>query len=126
MTDFEKFWAAYPKKQAKGQAFATWQKLKVKKILPPIEVILDAINNRTKAFAWPEKEFIKHPSTWLNSWGWEDELEVVVPEMVNAKPWHETWPGIQAKGAELGLKESDFTGPQDFRAAVMRKAMKAA
>jgi hypothetical protein len=124
--DFQTFWKAYPRKESKGQAYATWIKLRNKGILPPVQVIVDAINKRTKAFAWPEKTFIKHPSTWLNAWGWDDELEIEIPDMENGKPWHETWPGIQAKGAELGLKESDFTGPQDFRAAVMRKAMKAA
>jgi hypothetical protein len=55
-----------------------------------------------------------------------DEEEVDLPDIVNEKPWHETWPGIQAKGRELGIDESQFTHPQDFKSAVMRASVKVA
>lgn len=122
--DFLLFYKAYPRKESKGQAYTNWVKLKNKGLLPPIEVILKAIQDRTEACAWPEKQYIKHPGTWLTAWGWEDQLKIDLPEA--KQPWHETWPGIQAKGAELGLKEEEFESPQLFRQAVMRKAIKAA
>jgi len=53
---------------------------------------------------------------------WMDEEEVDMKDIVNDKPWHESWPGIQAKGAELGVIESKFSSPQDFRAAVIKAA----
>jgi hypothetical protein len=119
--NFVRFWAQYPRKEAKGQAYKTWLKLKAEGILPEIEVILKAIENRTKAKAWPEKTFIKHPSTWLNAWGWEDEIDTIAEHA-----WHETSTGIEEKGRELGIKLSDFESFPHFKIAVMRAAMKAA
>jgi hypothetical protein len=121
MEDFNKFWAQYPRKEAKGQAFKTWNKLKAEGILPDIETILNAIDARTKARAWPEKQYIKHPSTWLNSWGWEDEIETIAE-----KAWHESATGIEEKGLELGINPKDFESFPQFKTAVMRAAMKAA
>jgi len=121
LDDFNKFYAAYPRKEAKGQAYRTWCKLKEEKILPELEVILGAIEAKTKAKAWPEKKFIQHPSTWLNAWGWDDEIETVAET-----PWHETASGIEAKGKELGLDPSQFDHWQAFKVAVLQKSVKAA
>jgi len=122
MTDFEAFWKAYPKKKSKLQALRTWENLA--NIRPPIEDLLAAIARAKKSKSWmkAEGQFIPYPSTWLNAGGWMDEDEVDLPDVVNEKPWHETWPGIVAKGLELGLMEFEFDGPQDFRAAVIRAA----
>jgi hypothetical protein len=57
---------------------------------------------------------------------WEDELTIVLPDVVNEKPWHETASGIEAKGKELGLDPSQFDSFPAFKVAVMRQAMKAA
>jgi hypothetical protein len=122
MTDFETFWKAYPKKKSKLQALRTWEKLA--KIRPPIEELLAAIARARKSDSWAKAggQYIPYPSSWLNDGGWMDEEEVDLPDIVNEKLWHETWPGIQAKGAELGVIESKFTSPQDFRAAVIKAA----
>ena len=71
-------------------------------------------------------QFIPYPATWLRQERWDDELKVTLPGIVDGKEWHETWPGIVAKGKELGILESQFIHPQDFKAAVMRSAIKAA
>ena len=122
MTDFETFWKAYPKKKSKLQAIRTWNNLA--KIRPPIEELLVAIARARKSVQWmkADGQFIPYPSTWLNDGGWMDEEEVDMKDIVNDKPWHESWPGIQAKGAELGVIESKFSSPQDFRAAVIKAA----
>jgi hypothetical protein len=122
MTDFETFWKAYPKKKSKLQALRTWEKLA--KIRPPIEELLAAIARARKSDSWAKAggQYIPYPSTWLNDGGWMDEEEVDMKDIVNDKPWHESWPGIQAKGAELGVIESKFSSPQDFRAAVIKAA----
>lgn len=122
MTDFETFWKAYPKKKSKVRAIRTWNNLA--KIRPPIEELLAAIARAKKSAQWmkADGQFIPHPSTWLNDGGWMDEEEVDMKDIVNDKPWHESWPGIQAKGAELGVLESKFSSPQDFRAAVIKAA----
>ena len=122
MTEFETFWKAYPKKKSKLQALRTWEKLA--KIRPPIEELLAAIARARKSDSWAKAggQYIPYPSTWLNDGGWMDEEEVDMKDIVNDKPWHESWLGIQAKGAELGVIESKFLSPQDFRAAVIKAA----
>jgi hypothetical protein len=46
--------------------------------------------------------------------------------VVQGKEWYETWVGIQAKAHELGIDESQFTHPQEFKSAVMRASVKVA
>ncbi|NDA64363.1 MAG: hypothetical protein EBX50_20395, partial [Chitinophagia bacterium] len=67
-----------------------------------------------------------YPATWLRGERWEDELTIVLPDVVNEKPWHETASGIEAKGKEFGLYPSQFATFPEFRAAVMQKSLKAA
>lgn len=72
---FEEFWKAYPKKKSKGYAEKAFYRIK-----PTAELqkqILDAIQNSKQSEQWQKDngQFIPHPATWLNSKGWEDELE---------------------------------------------------
>ena len=123
MTDFDTWWAAYPKKVAKRLARKKFNDLT--KEMPPLDQMLAILEMQKRSKAWLKNdgEFIPHPTTYLNQGRWEDELEVTLPkDIVNEKPWHETWPGIVAKGRELGLLESQFTYPQDFKAAVIKAA----
>ena len=126
MNDFDLFWKAYPKKVAKGDARKAWGQ--TERIRPDLETMLNAITEQMKSDQWRKNEgqFIPYPATWLRQERWDDELMVTLPGVVQGKPWHETWGGIVAKGHELGITESQFSNPQDFRAAVLRGAMKAA
>ena len=126
MNDFDTFWKAYPKKVAKGDARKAWGQ--TERIRPDIATLLDAIQAQMASDQWRKNEgqFIPYPATWLRQERWDDELKVTLPGIVNEKPWHETWPGIVAKGQELGILESQFVNPQDFKAAVMRGSVKAA
>ncbi len=123
MSDFDIWWAAYPRKVAKRLARKKWADLS--KEFPPIDQMLKVLEAQKRSKGWlkNEGEFIPHPTTYLNQGRWEDELDVQMPrDIVNQKPWHETWPGIVAKGLEFGLVESAFTHPQDFKAAVIKAA----
>lgn len=126
MTDFDQFWAIWPRKVAKAEARKAWAQ--TEKIRPSLHEIIAAIKAQSQTEQWMRGngQFIPHAATWLRGERWEDEVEVKLPGVVNEKPWHETWAGIVSKGAQLGLKESDYAHPQDFRAAVMRAAMRAA
>ena len=126
MNDFDTFWKAYPKKVAKGDARKAWGQ--TERIRPDIATLLDAIQAQMASDQWRKNEgqFIPYPATWLRQERWDDELKVTLPGIVNEKPWHETWPGIVAKGQELGIFENQFVNPQDFKAAVMRGSVKAA
>jgi len=126
MSDFDTFWAAYPRKIAKAEARKAWAQ--TEQIRPPLEKLLAAILSASKSEQWTKQggSFIPHASTWLRGERWEDEHEVKLPDIVNDKPWHQTWTGIQQKGAELGIKEDSFATPVEFKTAVMRAAMRAA
>ena len=126
MTDFDTFWKAYPKKVAKGDARKAWGQ--TERIRPEMATLLGAIQAQMASDQWRKNDgqFIPYPATWLRQERWDDELKVTLPGIVNEKPWHETWAGIVAKGQELGILESQFIHPQDFKSAVMRGSVKAA
>lgn len=124
--DFEIAWKAYPRKVAKADGRKAWKQTQA--IRPPLETILQAIKAASKTEQWMRGngQFIPHFSTWLRGERWSDEFEVVLPDVVNEKPWHETASGIEKKGAELGLFPDDFNNWQQFKFAVMQKSIKAA
>jgi hypothetical protein len=126
MEEFDQFWAIYPKKVAKADARKAW--LQTKDLRPDIAKLLSAVTAACKTEQWMKSggSFIPYPATWLRGERWDDVHEVVLPNVVNEKPWHETASGIEAKGKELGLEPSQFNTFPEFRAAVMQKSLKAA
>ena len=73
--DFEKFWAAYPRKTNKGAAWKAWQKLRKEKVLPDVDTLRECLSWRKIADDWERDggKYIPHPATWLNAHGWEDD-----------------------------------------------------
>ena len=65
---FELFWAAYPRKTAKGNARKAWATA-VKQADP--ETIIAAAGRYAKSVTDPK--FTAHPATWLNAERWLDE-----------------------------------------------------
>ena len=74
---FYKFWAAYPRKVDKQEAFKAWRKNVSK--MPELDHVLAAVQYQMQSKQWQEEngKFIPHPSTWLNKQRWED---VIRPE----------------------------------------------
>ena len=73
--DFLKFWTIYPRKQAKGDAYRAWKKIKgVLGILPDI---LKAVELQINCPQWKKDggQFIPKPATWLNGKRWLDEVQ---------------------------------------------------
>jgi len=68
---FDQFWAAYPRKEARGNAEKAWLEKGCASHLPQI-----LVNLRTRKTSpdWTKEggRFIPHPATWLNRRGWED------------------------------------------------------
>jgi len=126
MEDFEKFWAAYPRKVAKAEARKAWSQ--TASIRPDTDTLVKAVLSHCRTEQWMKSNgaFIPHAATWLRGERWEDVYEVSLPDVVNDKPWHETATGIVRKGQELGISSDQFEHFQEFRTAVMRAAMKAA
>ena len=75
---FETFWAAYPRKQQKGDAFKAWETLRKKKLLPHVSVIVDAAKAYSRAVADPQ--FQKLPAGWLRASAWEDQVAEKKPQ----------------------------------------------
>ncbi len=73
-SDFLVFWSAYPKKIGKGSAYKAWKKIKSTKEL--LTEMLSAIKKQINSNDWKKEngQYIPHPSTWLNTNRWEDEL----------------------------------------------------
>jgi hypothetical protein len=68
LTEFDRFWKAYPRKQNKGHAEKAWAK--AIKLADPDQII-----SAVERSVWNEdKQFIPHPASWLNGKRWEDEL----------------------------------------------------
>lgn len=76
VTGFDDFWQAYPRKVGKGHARLAYAKA-IKKAPP--EDIMAAVILFSAAMEGKEKQFIPHPTTWLNGERWEDDIEDVSP-----------------------------------------------
>ena len=71
---FDTFWEAYPRKTNKAKAESAWKKLKPDENL--FDLITKNITARLQVGDWDEdrKDYIPHPSTYLNGRRWEDEV----------------------------------------------------
>lgn len=74
--DFELFWQAYPKHQAKETARKAFSKLRA----PPdlLGRILTAITEQQQGEQW-QRGIIPHAATWLNGRRWADEPPPAAP-----------------------------------------------
>ena len=75
-SDFEQFWAVYPKRIGKGAAYRSWLKIKPNNGI--LKIIINSIEKQKHCDQWKRDggQFIPHPATWLNQSRWEDETHV--------------------------------------------------
>lgn len=102
---FDKFWAAYPKKRSKGDAYKAWCASADRR--PPTEQIIKALTVLKASPDWTKDagQFIPYPSTWLRAWGWDDVPEVQIADVRrDGKLWWQTVRGIEAKAEELNIE----------------------
>lgn len=83
-TDFEQWYAEYPRKEAKGYAFKAWLKL----TQPEMVLAINAIKAQATVLLEREPEYRPLPASWLNSRAWENETQ----EETVKKVYH---PGVQ-------------------------------
>lgn len=79
---FADFWREYPRKQSKRAAEKSWHR-EIKAGADPRE-IMEGLRRQLPGFARKEKQFIPHPSTWLNQARWEDEDMPGAPSQASA------------------------------------------
>jgi predicted Zn-ribbon and HTH transcriptional regulator len=74
--DFGLFWDAYPKKKSPDEAWRTWSN---DKIISPLhhQLIIKRATEYAQYVKSEKKEmkYVKHPSTWLKSGDWRQEVE---------------------------------------------------
>jgi len=76
MSDFARFWNAYPKRVARKKAELAWQKLQPSPAL--VEQILAALAWQVTQESWlrDDGQYIPYPASWLNGERWLDERRV--------------------------------------------------
>ena len=81
---FEEFWKNYPVKKNPKGARRIWEKHKYGEKLP---IILKDIHERLRNdHQWQNKNFIPHPSTYLNNERWLDEIVPTTRNAIKANP----------------------------------------
>jgi hypothetical protein len=98
-SDFEKFWAAYPKKVARGYARKIFARLSAEQQFAATQALPRHIRYwKLSGRSW---DYLPHASTWLASECWADELEM--PDASAGNDWMKTQAGISAKAREVGI-----------------------
>lgn len=71
--DFDRFWAAYPKKKSKADAQKAFEKLAPGEEL--LSRMLSALEQQKQSGDWQREggQYIPYPASWLNGRRWEDE-----------------------------------------------------
>ena len=78
MTDFERFWLAYPKKLSRIDALKAWGQMK-KQWHFDTDKALAVVDAQKKSKEWTKDggQFIPHAGTWLRAGGWDNEIEPI-------------------------------------------------
>jgi hypothetical protein len=104
---FDEFWKVYPRKEAKKNAIAAYNKAKADP-----EIIIGKVKSLV-AGGWKEKEiqFIPMPASWLNAERWNDETQ---PSQSDEK-WVMTSQTVGGEGINKdGLTLGEWIGTRKF------------
>jgi hypothetical protein len=117
---FDKFYALYPRKQGRRAAEKSWQRLSSQEQ----QNALEALPNHIEYWKLKqtEKDFIPHPTTWLNQGRWEDELDMEVKK--NKKPdlpWYSSEELTAKKAQEVQCPAYAGEGWQQWRSRISQK-----
>jgi hypothetical protein len=94
---FEKFWAKYPRHEAKKDAFKAWCQLK------PDARLVDQILENLRQRVWPNrKQFVPLPASYLRGYRWRDDPTIDRPQGP-ANRWHPPNPSRFIKGG-MGIE----------------------
>lgn len=70
--EFSEFWAAYPRKKNKDEAWRAW---KARRDRPALAVLIGSIAEHQRSVDWTKDggAYIPNPATWIRAGGWKDE-----------------------------------------------------
>lgn len=108
---FEQFWTAFALPKDKAKAADSWHALGVgPKILPAIIAGAEREAKARPAMV-ADGRTPKWAQGWLSGRRWEDGAA----GGGGIRPWHETGPGIEAKGKEYGIEQGDMETPYFYQ-----------
>lgn len=118
MEDFEKFWAAFPRKEAKKDAMKAWLQMDSGQRFAAVASL--PVHVRFWNLSGRERQYLPLPATWLRGERWNDELE-----MPGAKDalgeWWKTPTGILAKARAIGMEARPGEGYLELKARILQK-----
>lgn len=71
---FEKFWKLYPRKVNKPGAEKSFHKVCGQKDRPTWGALKTALLKQIQSDQWKDKQYIPHPTTWLNQQRWDEDV----------------------------------------------------
>lgn len=106
MDKFDEFWGVYPRKVDKKRARLAFKRLPKK----TQEECINGVYNYIKQIEikGTEKQYIKHPSTFINGENWEDEFETEVVVKAKAEDYKLDGVGASRIGYCSACGSSDF------------------
>lgn len=101
--DWERWYALFPRKEAKQPGVNAWNQAIEDGVLPPIDKLLEALAWQIPANAWtPDRtKYIPLPATYINARRWQDEPPIVTRAS----------PGSQAQGVYGALCQQRMKQP---------------
>jgi hypothetical protein len=117
-SDFDAFWAIYPRKVARKDALKMWTRLTDDEKWLALQAL--PIHIRYWEAAGREMDRIPHAASWINGERWADEL--AMPKTRRASDdWMRSKDGIQAKAAEVGITPKPGEDWMSLKARVLAK-----
>lgn len=86
--DWERWYALFPRKEAKQPGVKAWNKAIEQGVLPSIDKLLEALAWQIPANAWtPDRtKYIPLPATYINARRWQDEPPIVTRASPGPRP----------------------------------------
>lgn len=114
-SDFDKFYAAYPRKVGVQKARIAFEAAMKRKDPPTIEQLVASVEAHKRTWDWKKDggAYIPHPTTYLNQDRWRDDLSTAVTEegLKSAKL-------KQSRGVHQMYEERELTNEQIQRICV--------
>jgi hypothetical protein len=107
-TDFERFWAVYPRKVGKAAALKAWNRKNLS--TTDTDNLIKDINYRVvHDDAWKERRFVIHATTYLNQERWYDEVQKYEAPKRNLSAVERVGIATRKRDAELSAQTDERT-----------------
>lgn len=123
-SDFDRFWAQYPKKVGRFGSVSFWLTLSKSDRAAALGAI--ARHAEFWARSGRTKQMILDPERWLRGRRWEDEIDFADEVPTVAVAWWSSEQGVMNKGRELGVRARGGESMAEYKARVVEAARKAA